>query len=512
VRGYVVDQIQSGRASIQPLLQGYSVDVAERDGVLRFANRDGRPDHVLSADALALAEDMSGYAEISLLPEAESGAIIRLNYVDVQLDFEVRSAEARFPDEEQRTVSVSELALGLTAAEAKAVTYRWLAEARIGRDVARFALPPSRRSVGAGDTVALDGALWRIDRVEQGDASVLEAVRVEAGTYQPADFPEENFASRAFVAPVPTFPVFLDLPLLTGTEVPHAPHVAVTAEPWPGTVGVWSSPDDVGFELNRIVAAPAIIGVTETALERARPGLWDKGAALRVRVVGGTLSSAAQLAVLNGANVMAIGDGTPSNWEVFQFANAELVAPDTYDLSIRLRGQIGSDGIAPPVWPAGSTVVLLDRSLQQIELATSARGLARNYRIGITSRGYDDPAVVSRQEAFDGVGLRPYPVCHLRRAGVPSADVAMTWKRRTRIEGDNWQQTDVPLGEDAEIYLVRVLSGSVILAEYDAQTPEFAYSAAAQTADGVSGPFTIAVAQVSGRFGPGPFRHLEVGA
>ena len=36
-------------------------------------------------------------------------------------------------------------------------------------------------------------------------------------------------------------------------------------------------------------------------------------------------------------------------------------------------------------------------------------GLARHYRIGVTARGYDDPTVVSRIEAFDGIGLRPYP-------------------------------------------------------------------------------------------------------
>ena len=511
VRGYAVDQVQSGRASLQPLLLGYSANVAERDGLLRFALRDGRADHELSMDELAVAEDLEGYLEVTRLPELEAGDIVRLNYVDVQSDFEVRSAEARYPDEEQRSVAVSELALGLTAAEARGLTYRWLAEARVGRDVARLALPPSRLAVGAGDTIRLADALWRVDRVEQGEAAVIEATRVETGIYAPADIDEELFTVRSFVAPVPTFPVFLDLPLLTGEEVPHAPHVAVTAEPWPGTVGVWSSSTDAGFELNRIVAAPAIIGVTESPLAAAPPGLWDRGAPLRVRVAGGALSSADALAVLNGANVMAIGDGSSDNWEVLQFAKADLVAPDTWDLSLRLRGQAGTDGIQPAQWPAGSTVVLLDRSLQQIDLAASARGLARHYRIGVTARGYDDPTVVSRIEAFDGIGLRPYPVSHLRAAGAAGAEVSLTWRRRTRIEGDNWQQTEVPLGEDTEAYLVRVMAGATIVAEYEEFQPSFIYSASAQTADGLSGAFNIAVAQVSLRFGPGPFRQVAVG-
>jgi hypothetical protein len=207
---------------------------------------------------------------------------------------------------------------------------------------------------------------------------------------------------------------------------------------------------------------------------------------------------------------MAIGDG--GNWEVFQFASAELVAPDTYDLSLRLRGQLGTDGIMPPEWPAGSTVVLLDRTLQQLDLAASARGLLRHYRIGVTARGHDDPAVVVRAEAFDGIGLRPYPVCHLRARGKAGQEVRVNWVRRTRIEGDNWQQPEVPLGEETEAYLLRIMDGDTILSEHQATAASFTYPASAQAADGVAGPFDIAVAQMSARFGPGPFRRVSVAA
>ena len=511
VRGYAADRVQPGRAVLQPLLMGHSAEAVERDGMLRFALRDGRADHVLEPGGLAVSEDLDGYAEIARQGAAEASGAVRLAYVDVQGDFEVRAAEARHPDEELRAVSVTELALGLTAAEARGLTHRWLAEERIGRDAVRLALPPSRLAVGAGDTVALQGALWRVDRVERGDVALLEAVRVETGTYRPADMDEEVFAVRGFVAPVPAHPVFLDLPLLTGGEVPHAPHVAVTADPWPGTVGVWSSADEAGFELNRMVAAPAVIGVTENPLAAARPGLWDRGAPLRVKVTGGPLSSAAAGAVLNGANAMAIGDGSAVGWEVFQFAGAELVAPDTWELSLRLRGQAGTDGIMPEEWPAGSTVVLLDRALQQLELAPSARGLLRHYRIGPVARGYDDPAVVARAAAFDGIGLRPYPVCHLRAAGRVGQAVQAGWVRRARIEGDSWQQVEVPLGEEAESYLVRIMDGASVLAEYRENAAAFGYPPSMQAADGVAGPFDIAVAQLSERFGPGPFRRVPVG-
>ncbi len=95
-------------------------------------------------------------------------------------------------------------------------------------------------------------------------------------------------------------------------------------------------------------------------------------------------------------------------------------------------------------------------------------------------------------------------MCHLRVAGTAGTDVTVRWTRRTRLEGDSWSQVEVPLAEDAEAYIVRVLSGAAIVAEYQESAPSFSYPAAAQAADGLTGAFGLAVAQVSARFGPAP--------
>ncbi len=437
---------------------------------------------------------------------------MRVGYVDAQASYEVRAAEARFPDDEARSVSQTDLPMALTRAEGQSVVERWLAESRIARDGARFALPKSRIALGAGDVVRFEGQRHRIDRVEQAESQVLEAIRVEPGVYVPGAASSETIETRAYVPPVPVLPLFLDLPLLTGSEVPHAPHVAVSAEPWPGSVAVWSSSQDNRYELNRLVATSSVIGFTESPLLRARPGVWDRGVPLRVRLSTGELSSADPVAVLNGANAMAIGDGSNGRWEVFQFRDAQIVAPDTYELSTRLRGQAGTDGLMPDVWPIGSTVVLLDLTLTQIDLPLSARGLARYYRIGAGSRGVDDINVVTQVEAFDGAGLRPYPVAHLRALVDDLGTLQISWKRRTRIDGDTWQSVEVPLGEDSESYVVRLVQNDIVQAEYTTSVPSFAYSPSMQVVDGITGPFQVAVAQVSASFGPGFFRSVSVPA
>lgn len=514
VRGYSVPGVDGARSALQPLMLAYGFDAVERDGVLIFKNRDGRETATVLPEKLAVVAEASGLIETVRAPAAEIAGRIRLNYVEANGDYEVRATEAVFPDEATFGVSQSELALALTANEGRAIVERWLAESRIARDGARFALPLSELSLGAGDVVRLPDqegeALYRLDHVEQSGAQMIEAVRVETGVYQSSDRVEEEATVRLFTPAVPAYSVFMDLPLMRGDEVEHAPHVAVTATPWPGPVAIFSSSTDEGYGLNRLIEASSIIGVTQTPLDAARPALADHGPALRVKIFGGALSSAPWADILNGANLAAIGDGSGENWELFQFADASLVATDTYDLSLRLRGQLGSDGIMPVEWPVGSHFVLLNGVPEQIELATSERGLSRHYRIGPAARSYDDPAYVHHQAAFQGIGLRPYSPCHLKALGDVGSDIAVSWVRRTRIDGDSWESAEVPLGEAAESYLVRVMDGATVLREVTVGTANWTYLAADQASDAVVAPFQIAVAQISDRFGAGVFETIEV--
>ena len=143
------------------------------------------------------------------------------------------------------------------------------------------------------------------------------------------------------------FPLFLDLPLITGDELPHAPYIAATAEPWPGPVAVYSSRYDADYTLNTLVKSPAVLGVTLAPLAAATPGILDHGAPLVVELTRGSLSGVTPEALLAGANLAAIGGGSQDNWEIFQFQSADLVAPGRYDLSGRLRCQLGSDALMP---------------------------------------------------------------------------------------------------------------------------------------------------------------------
>ncbi len=516
VRGYSVTDIEPARSMLQPLMLAYGFEAIEREGRLIFRNRGRRADRVLTDDDLALTGEQESAVETARTPAAEVAGRVRLTFVEADGDYEARAAEAIFPDERTYSVSQSELPLVLTAAEGRSIVERWLAESRVARDAVRLALPPSAIVTGAGDVVRLQAGglstLYRIDRVEQAGAALIEAVRVEPEVQVPSDAADVAPGVRPFAPPLPVYPLFLDLPLLTGQEVAHAPHLAVAAEPWPGVVAVYAAPvEDAGYALAQTVGAPATVGTSETALLAAAPGVWDRGSALRVRFgTTAALASAGEAALLAGANLAAVGDGSPGNWELFQFRDAVLVEPGVWELSHRLRGQQGTDATMPASWPPGSQVVLVDGAVGQIDLPLSARGLARHYRVGPALRGYEDPSYEHVVAAFDGIGLRPYAPAHLRARRLAGGDLALSWIRRTRVDGDSWAGEEVPLGETREAYRIRVVQGTAVLRESTVILPEWTYGAAQQAADGVVAGFTVEVAQVSETFGPGPFTRITI--
>ena len=515
VRGYVVDEVADARAALQPLMLRYGFDAVERDGVLRFIMRDGLDAVPLNRETLAASGDLEAPVEQSREAEAELSGRLRLRFVQADGDYEVIAEEAILPDDATHAVAMSEFNMALTRAEGHQTAERWLTEARVAREGVRLALPPSMMDVGAGDVIALppdngEGeALYRVDRVEMGEMSLIDAVRIEPEVYDPAPLDDELVALKPFVAPVPVNALFLDLPLLRGDEVPHAPHIAATARQWPGNVAVYASGGETNFRLNTLMPLRATMGGTQNDMAHARPGVVDRGQALQVTLTSGVLESVDEADLLGGANLAAIGDGSADRWEVFQFARVELIAPQTYLLRDRLRGQAGSDGVMPDVWPAGSQFVLLNSVPRQIELSPNLLRIAQTYRIGPAGRPLNDPSYVQRTESFDGNGLRPYRPCHLRLEEETGA-LRFGWIRRTRINGDGWTEFDVPLAEESEQYQLRILQNGVVLREELVDRASWTYTAQMRAGDGAAGPALISVAQVSGLYGAGPALFGEI--
>jgi hypothetical protein len=511
VTGYSVDGVESGRQSLQPLMLAYGFDAAASGDSIAFVERNANVTVELEPDETAVSESDGGIRR-SRTPDAESADRVHLGYVDAVSDYQTAMAEASVPDERNGSVSQTNLPIVLSEAEGKSVVERWLGEARIGRDSVEFSLPPSRLALSPADVLAIrspTGAkLFRIDRMDEAGIRDVKATRIEAEVYKRAVFEVGDAAFHEVVADGPVYAEFLDLPLLSGAEIPFAPHIAVTKTPWTGPVAVYSSFADYDYGSLSEVFGPAVMGQTLDPLPKGTPGLWMRRE-IRVRVDSGTLSSASEEDLLNGSNVAAIRFGGEGHWEVLQFMSAQLIAPQTYLLGRLLRGQAGTDAVMPAVWPAGSDFVLIDSAVTQLPVSPSTRGLARHYRVGPASLPYDDVSFFHTVETFDGVGLRPFRPVHLSAKRSTDGSVHFSWIRRTRLEGDSWNGLDVPIGEERLLFDVRILQGDDLLRRIDVQASSHIYTAADQAADGWPQNLVFEVAQVSERFGPGPYGRIE---
>ena len=513
VMGYGVPDVGSARSKLQPLMLAFGFDATEREGRVYFESRPGKVIASLAMSDMAASSETEGDVDVLRASDAETPNHVRLGFVLGDADHQTVAEEASLPNPAPSVVSASEIDLVMTREQGRATVERWLEESRAALDSFKFSLPLSYIDLGAGNCVELtlenDAVPVRVDRIDVQDRIYIEAVRVEPRVYRSGQTLEPVSETAVVKQVTPGSAVFLDLPLLKGDESPHSPHVAVFADPWNGGAAAYESLSDTDYRLNTTLPLRAIMGATESPLVFAPAGVLDMGDDLIVNLNSGALASVLDEEFLAGANAMAIGDGTAGNWEVFQFRDAALISPGKWALRHRLRGQKGTDAAIPQQWPPGSRVVVLDEAVTQLEVAPDTRGQQRVFRVGPLSKHYSDATFSTYTHTIAGAGLRPYRPAHLC-SDTAQDDHVFSWVRRTRIDGDSWAGLDVPLGEETEAYLVRVVVAGNPVREVQTVSPEWTYTLAARTADGVATTYDIQVAQISASYGAGPVATLAV--
>jgi hypothetical protein len=307
--------------------------------------------------------------------------------------------------------------------------------------------------------------------------------------------------------------VFLDLPLLTGNEIPWAPYAASFANPWPGAELVLKSPSDSNYTLDTTLTIPAALGETLSDFYSGAVWRWDEAATLDIKLYNGVCASLDDLSVLGGANVLCV-QNADGDWEVLQYASANLIAPGQWRLAKFLRGQAGTEGAMRDPVTSGARVVLMDGAPEQLALKQDEYALPFNYRWGPRGKPLSDPAYQGATLQFKGVGMRPLSPVQLS-AVWQSGDLALSWIRRTRIGGDSWDQTEVPLAEAEEAYDLEILdaSAAVIRTFSSLTSPTQIYSAANIASDfpsGLPSPFCFRVYQLSATVGRGEGRTAEI--
>lgn len=266
-----------------------------------------------------------------------------------------------------------------------------------------------------------------------------------------------------FPAYGPSIVSFMDIPLISGDEeYPWAPRVACYQHPWPGQVVFTKLEADQFMPFDAVIARAAM-GETITPMSKGSPWIIDRKTKFSLVFYGeDKLQSISEEQMLRGGNILCV-ENKDGSWEVLQFAEAELIGPKQYELSVLLRGQNGTEQAAQEREP-GARVVLYEE--QRVEVLNLPRDLAQlplTMRYG--AHGYNPTHYTFQQEdrQFKAIGLRPYSPCQLRRTK-SGGETTVSWIRRTRFQGDAWEAPEVPLNEDKELYEaeVRFANGLVI--------------------------------------------------
>lgn len=486
VQGYMIDRVMSAREALQPLELAYFLDVVESDGRVTFRARgQSAPIALVSGGDLVEANVGGPLITVTRGQETDLPASAKISFIDGDRDFQPAVAEARRLAGSSGRVAQAELPIVIDALTAQPLSETWLFESWSMRERYALTLPPSRLAVEAGDVLMLTAAgqsrQIRVTEIGDHGAREIEGRSFDPDVYlgSPSGAREPRMGPDVYVGQPAAF--FLDLPLLRGDEPETAGYVAASQSPWPGGVAIYSSPEATGFVLRGIASARATMGVTVTAMGPGPLGVFDYGTRLRVDVGEAQLLSISVLQCVAGGNLAAVR--TPEGeWEVFQFLNATLVSPGVYELTGLLRGQAGSEHAMRAPLAAGAPFVLLDETVVRLPLTASDIDLELNWRYGPANRNVGDAAYVPITYAFRGVGARPYAPAHVRGQRV-AGDLAISWIRRTRMGGDSWTVSEVPLSETDERYEVDILDGTMIKRTIASTTSSATYTLAQQTLD-----------------------------
>lgn len=517
VAGFKVARQTSARQAIDSLRPAYFFDGVESAQKLVWRKRGGPPVATLTEGELgarvwqAIADGPEPAREIEYVDEMEASRELSVSYIDAAANYDPGVQTARRQVGEANASASLEVPVVLTADEAMKIALGNLLHAHASKDPIKIKLTHAYGALEPADPIIVplaDGTQQRIrieSLVRARPLLEVEAVMEDGSIYSRVWGGVDRSQGPRQTAPsalTDTTLVLLDLPPLRDQDDDLIIYVAMAGAvrdmTWPGAVLYRSTDGGSSYYVVLSTPAAATIGIAVSALGDWTGGnRWDEHSAVDVLLSSGTFSSGTDLAVLNGANAVAIGE------EIVQFRTAELVGENTWRLSRLLRGRKGTERAIAGHASGDRVVLLAESSLRKVELSFGDIGSARHYK-GVTSgQAVSDASAVALTLA--GRSLMPLAPVGIAGERDISDDLTITWVRRARVNADWNDYVDVPLDESSESYQIDIIDGASVVRTLTASTPSVIYTAAQQTTDFGSPQASVAVRiyQISSRVGRG---------
>lgn len=499
VRGYAVGQQATAADAIAPLQLAYAFDAADQGGNLRFIKRGSAPMGYVTLDELA------GHVSTDVRPEAihftrdvetklpKQATII---YSDPNFAYQPNSQTSIRTGGSADSNLQTQVAVVLTDDEGKAVADRVLWEAWNGRTKATTTVTDRWvRSMRAGQVYTFDTPVGpeplRITRLTRGPNGLIQidVSRDYAGVYStPSPGSAALLLNEDVALTHDSRFVAIDCPILKDADDNTGFYVAIsgTAPLWRGADFQRSIDNGVSFTEVKPVGGESSLGAVAAALPAGPTCFFDTANTITVVLDDPSvvLESVTEDDVLAGMNAAWLGPANGEGGEVLQFADATQTSPGTWVLSHLLRGRQGTE-YAVGIHGTNEVFAVLEVGVtQRFDFGPGDWNKDRKYR-AVTA--YQDPTVVTPADFTNtGEGKRPYAGVHPSGSRDGSNNLTLAWVRRSRLAEPGLGNGPVPLGESTEAYEVDIVVSAVVVRTINSSTSSIAYSAADQTADGIT--------------------------
>lgn len=513
VTGFAIGQMSSTRQVLEILSGAYLFEAVESAGVLKFVLRGGASSATIPYAAMGAS--VSGPAEVLPLnrrndDEAPKQAVIR--YQNALDDYQDGSESSDRLVGYGTGVQVIEVPMVLTPTEAKALADVAIMDiAARSMSVGPIALNRDYAIVEPTDVITVtdvDGSTFRarvVKLTESGGLRTAEAVLDNASILSSvAGTTSTGYTdSTSIAAPADTVLQLMDIAILRDADNSVGFYAAAkgSTSAYPGS-RLYGGLDGLSYTERDTFTESAVIGTCTTTLGNySGANVFDWANALTVDVGTGVLASDTRDNLLTlGVNAALVG-----NNEIIQFLTATLVSAGVYTLTGLLRGRRGTEWAMTGHAAAERFVLLQLSGLRRVANTTDEIGALRYYK-GVTF-GRALSTATQKTLTNSAAGLKPWAPVDLRGSRDASANLTLTWSRRTRL-ATNFTSGTVPLGEATESYVIEVYSSSTFVTlkrTITSATPAAGYLASEQTTDfgATQSTVWVKVYQVSALVGRG---------
>lgn len=504
VPGYTLARQAAGRGVLEPLRAAYFFDGVGSGPIFKWVKRGKASVATIESGELGAhvfqltqSEPEPAY-ELEHPDEIEAPRELTVKYIDALANYDPGTQKAQRQVGASLAPAVLDLPIVLGTDYAAQVAWTHLLLLHAANKPIRFKLSHAYEALEPADAITVplsNGESRRVVIRSRTSARPLVEFDgfVEDGAVWDAIFPGVDRGQL----PRQTAPAVLEDSVLELLDIPplreadnrivvYGSMSRALGDGWPG--GTAYKEEDGVHNALYSTSSEATMGVLVTELAAWTKGnRWDRENTVQVQLRRGTLSSATELAVLNGANPIVIGD------EVLQFANATLVGDGVWQLDTLLRHRLGTEWAALSAHEVGTRFVLLSASaLRAIEYPLTDIGVARTYRAVTAGQAISDGSTTMLTAA--GNSIKPLAPVHVQGTRDGADNLTVTWIRRARLNAE-WQDGfDVPLDEVSESYRVNVYTDSTrstVARSEDVAAASWSYSAADQTTDFGSAQATV---------------------